>query len=290
MADDNIKEKGKKDKTEKKDKKKKKNKKTSGDGGVVIISDKGPSKAPIIFAAVMVIALAVIAGISIKIIKNHPADSSVILTKPTTTSAQTQTTQPQTTVPVTQAPRIVPDGEAAAFITGTYSLDGTVYKAGESGGSAVTISSGNGSTKISGLCSGMWLGILTQPDGKYLIDNESGSYIDFTEEAYSKLGVTSIPYDIQLPGDISSADFQRANVKLGDADAVCYGAKTDSGSIEIYTSGGELKQFVLYGSDSYPAYEVIINDFSPQVPENQLTTFGLAKSTSVFSFFSAISQ
>lgn len=282
----------------KKNKKKhKKNKKSDKKnyGDVVVIADKGPSKTPIIFAVIMVIVLTAIVAVSVHIVKTHPADSSVQLPLSRTTAPQTAPTAAQQTLPTTtEKPRIIPDGEAAILISGNFSLDGTVYTSGESGGYSVNMYSSPDASYVSGLCSGMWLGVLQNKDGKYLIDNESETYIEVTDDAkdeiYTRLGVKAIPYDVRLPGDISDAEFQRVDVELNGEKAVCYTASGADSSVEIYTVDGELKQFIVYGSDSYPAYEVIVKEISSQVPHGQLTTYGLAKSTSLFSFFSAISQ
>lgn len=278
---------------QKRKKNKKSDKKNYGD--VVVVADKGPSKTPIIFAVVMVLVLTAIAAVSVHIVRTHPADSSVQLPLSRTTASQNAPTSAQQTLPTTtEKPRIIPDGEAAILISGNFSLDGTVYTSGESGGYSVNMASSPDASYISGLCSGMWLGVLQNKDGKYLIDNESESYIEVTDddrdEIYTKLGVKAIPYDVHLPGDISSAEYQRVDVKLNGENAVCYTASTADGSVEIYTVDGELKQFIVYGSDSYPAYEVIVNEISSQVTHGQLTIYGLAKSNSLFSFFSAISQ
>lgn len=282
------------DADKKKSKKQKKSNKNKYDS-IVVVSDKGPSKAPIIFAVVMVLVLTAIVAVSVHIVKTHPADSTVKLPLSKTTAPQNDRTAVQQTIPTTtEKPKIIPDGEAAILISGNFSLDCTVYTSGESGGYAVNMASSPDASYISGLCSGMWLGVLKNKDGKFLIDDESDTYIEVTDDAkdeiYTRLGVKTIPYDITLPGDISSAEFQRVEVKLSGENALCYTAATADSSIEIYTVNGELRQFIVYGSDSFAAYEVIVNEISSQIPNGQLTIYGLAKSTSLFSFFSAISN
>lgn len=278
---------------------KKKNKKNKKEvGGVVVVEKKGVCAKPIIMGIILVILIAATAAILTFFIKHKPEMPSESFNETTVNSVQSgnllqtpaQATFPATTVPEVTKPQIVPEGDAKIFASGTYSLDGTVYASGESGGDTVTISRSPTASAISGLCSGMWLAVLNKDGQKYLIDSESKTYIDFTEEAYDKLGVDKIPYDVVLPGDISSCEFKRAYVRLNDDNAVCYGADYDGGHVDIYTVDGSLKQFVVFDTDYTPLYEVIVNSFSSEVAPGQLTTDALAKSTSVFSFFSALAS
>ncbi len=285
------------------DTKKRKSKKNNKEiDGVVVIKKKGPSAKPVIMGLLLVVLAAAAAAALTYFIKNKPEIPSETIDETTVNMlnggnllmSPAQATASMTTAPMTAAPevttkqRIVPEGDAKTFVSGTYSLDGTIYVSGGSGGDAVTIARSPDSSEISGLCSGMWLAVLDKDGQRYLIDNESKTYIDFTDEAYDKLGVDKIPYDVSLPGDISSCEFKRADVLLSGDDAVCWGADYDGGHVDIYTVDGALKQFVVFDKDYNPLYEVIVNSFSSAVAVNQLTTDALAKSTSVFSFFSAL--
>lgn len=292
--DRNLTEKKDSENIEAENKKKKKNKKEI-DGVVVVKKNKFSAK-----PVVMGISLAVLAAATVLImtyfIKNKPEMPSESFNETTVNSVLSENllqTPAQATLPAATSaevtkPQVTLEGDAEIFARGTYSLDGTVYVSGGSGGDAVTIAHSPTASEISGLCSGMWLAVLDKDGKKYLIDSESETYIDFTEEAYDKLGVDKIRYDVVLPGDISSCEFKRADVQLNGEAAVCYGADYDGGHVDIYTVDGNLKQFVVFDSDYMPLYEVIVNSFSSAVAVNQLTTDALAKSTSLFSFFSAL--
>lgn len=278
--------------------KKSKNKKEKEIDGVVVVNKKGPSAKPVIMGIVLVILVAATVAILTYFIKNKPEMPSETAVETTVNTVQSgnllgtpaQATAPLTTVPEVTKPKAALDSDAETFASGTYTLDGTVYVSGGSGGYAVSITSSQTYTEISGLCSGMWLGVMKKDGQKYLLDNESKTYIDFTEEAYEKLGVDKIPYDVDLPGDISSCEFKRADVLLNDDNAVCYGADYNGGHADIYTVNGVLKQFVVFAEDYTPLYEVIVNSISPAVPSDRITASGFAKSTSIFSFFSALAS
>lgn len=278
--------------------KKSKNKKEKEIDGVVVVNKKGPSAKPVIMGIVLVILVAATVAILTYFIKNKPEMPSETAVETTVNTVQSgnllgtpaQATAPLTTVPEVTKPKTALDSDAETFASGTYTLDGTVYVSGGSGGYAVSITSSQTYTEISGLCSGMWLGVMKKDGQKYLLDNESKTYIDFTEEAYEKLGVDKIPYDVDLPGDISSCEFKRADVLLNDDNAVCYGADYNGGHADIYTVNGVLKQFVVFAEDYTPLYEVIVNSISPAVPSDRISASGFAKSTSIFSFFSALAS
>ena len=298
MASDEKKNSVPSDSTDIDEKKHKKNKKEKEINGVVIVNKKGPSAKPVIMGIVLVILIAATVGAITYFIENKPEMPSETAVETTVNTVQSgnlldtpaQATAPLTTVPEVTETKVVLDSDAETFASGTYTLDGTVYVSGGSGGYAVSIASSRTYTEISGLCSGMWLGVMKKNGQKYLLDNESKTYIDFTEEAYEKLGVDKIPYDVDLPGDISSCEFKRADVLLNNDSAVCYGVDYNGGHADIYTVNGVLKQFVIFAEDYTPLYEVIVNSISPAVPSDRITASGFAKSTSIFSFFSALAS
>ena len=134
----------------------------------------------------------------------------------------------------------------------------------------------------------MWLAVINQGGNKYLADTESKSYIDWSDEALSQLQTTAIPYDIVLPGAIDSLTYAKAEVTLNGDKAVCYSASSGSRIYQLYDVDGTIKQAAVFDSDGKCLYDIIIDELYSYVPNDQININSLAKSTSMFSFFSAI--
>lgn len=214
--------------------------------------------------------------------KPEPATTTVA------TTVKTTALQAETIETTTKAEKVFPDGEGAILASGRFYISGTLYTNKASKGMHITAFSDGENSQICSAYSNMWLGLLTFEEKKYFVDLTSKSYIDYTEDAFKQLGVQSIPFDITLFGDFSSRQFIESNVTLDGEKCKSFIAQRGNCAIEIITCDGKVKQLNVTNSALSLNYCIIAEEVSAQIPTDRLTLTGYTKSTSLFSFFSAI--